>query len=160
MSSHDSGDETKATVLVYSDDSSIRERVKLALGRRPAADVPRVEYVETATEPACVKHLDSGEIDLAILDGEAAPAGGLGICRAAKNEVYDCPPVLVLIARAQDAWLANWSQADAVVSYPLDPIQLAEASARLLRIRLGHVLESDAAAVPAIEAPAVKEPAT
>lgn len=160
MSSHDSADETTAKVLVYSDDSSIRERVRLALGRRPAADVPRVEYIETATEPACVKHLDSGEIDLAILDGEANPAGGLGVCRAAKNEVHDCPPVLVLIARAQDAWLANWSQADGVVSYPLDPIQLAEAAARLLRTRLGHALESDAAAVPALEAPAVEAPAT
>lgn len=160
MSSDDSGDEPTARVLVYSDDSSIRERVRLALGRRPAVDVPRVEYIETATEPACVKHLDSGDIDLAILDGEATPAGGLGICRAAKNEVHDCPPVLVLIGRAQDAWLANWSQADAVASYPIDPIQLAEASARLLRIRLGHVLENDSAAVPAIEAPAVEASAT
>ncbi|MGH3382217.1 MAG: hypothetical protein ACRDP6_46570 [Actinoallomurus sp.] len=160
MSSHDSEAEPIATVLVYSDDSSIRERVKLALGRRPASDVPRVEYIETATEPACVKHLDSAVVDLAILDGEAAPAGGLGVCKAAKNEVYDCPPILVMIGRAQDAWLANWSQADAVVSYPLDPIKLAEASARLLRTRLGHVLESDAAAVPALEAPAVEAPAT
>jgi DNA-binding response OmpR family regulator len=154
MSSNDSGAEPTATVLVYSDDSSIRERVKLALGRRPAADVPRVEFIETATEPACVKHLDSGVVDLAILDGEANPAGGLGVCRAAKNEVYDCPPVLVLIARAQDAWLAKWSEADAVVSYPLDPIQLAAASARLLRTRLGRTLEGGEPAVPAIEAPA------
>lgn len=154
MSSNDSGGEPTATVLVYSDDASIRERVKLALGRRPAADVPRVEYIETATEPACVKHLDTGKIDLAILDGEANPAGGLGICRAAKNEVYDCPPVLVLIARAQDAWLAKWSEADAVVSYPLDPVQLASASAHLLRTRLGHVLEGGEPVAPAIEAPA------
>jgi DNA-binding response OmpR family regulator len=154
MSSNDSEAERTVTVLVYSDDSSIRERVKLALGRRPATDVPRVDYIETATEPACVKHLDSGEIDLAILDGEANPAGGLGVCRAAKNEVYDCPPVLVLIARAQDAWLAKWSEADAVVSYPLDPIQLAAASARLLRARLGHTLEGGEPVAPAIEAPA------
>lgn len=125
--------ESTVTVLVYSDDASIRERVKLALGRRPAAGLPRVEYWETATEPACRKALDSGEVDLAIVDGEATPAGGLGICRAAKNEVFRCPPVLALIARAQDAWLAKWSQADGVVMYPLEPVSLAAAAAKLLR---------------------------
>lgn len=132
--------ESTVTVLVYSDDASVRERVKLALGRRPAVDLPRVEYVETATEPACRKRLDAGGVDLAVLDGEATPAGGMGICRAAKNEVYHCPPVLVLIARAQDGWLANWSQADGVVSYPLEPVALAAAAARLLRGRLGRAL--------------------
>ena len=133
-------DEPTVTVLVYSDDAGIRERVKLALGRRPAADLPRVEYLEVATEPACRKRLDAGGIDLAILDGEATPAGGIGICRAAKNEVYQCPPILVLIARPQDAWLATWSLADGVSSYPIDPVGLAAEAARLLRAGLGHRL--------------------
>ncbi len=31
------------TVLVYSDDVKTREKVKLAVGRRPAAELPRVE---------------------------------------------------------------------------------------------------------------------
>lgn len=140
--SHPAGSdpERTATVLVYSDDAGLRQRVRMALGRRPAADLPRVEYVETATEPACVKQLDSGRVDLAVLDGEATPAGGMGICRAAKSEVYDCPPVLVLIGRAQDGWLANWSLADAVVSYPIDAVVLADTAARLLRDRAGREL--------------------
>ncbi|MQA80130.1 MAG: hypothetical protein GEV10_16875 [Streptosporangiales bacterium] len=136
------------TVLLYSDDSSIRERVKLALGRRPAADLPRVEYLETATEPAVRKMLDAGGIDLAVLDGEATPAGGLGVCRAAKNEVFRCPPILVLIGRAQDAWLANWSQADGVVSYPLEPVGLAAEAARLLRGALGATLTEGSSPAP------------
>lgn len=133
--------ESTATVLVYSDDASIREQVRLAIGHRPATDVPRVEYVETATEPVCIRHLDSGAFDLAILDGEANPAGGMGICREAKNSVFHCPPILVLIARAQDAWLANWSQADAVISYPLDPVTLANAATGLLRRRFSPAVE-------------------
>lgn len=132
--------EPTVTVLVYSDDSSIRERVKLALGRRSALDLPRIEYLETATEPACRKRLDAGGVDLAVLDGEATPAGGLGVCRAAKNEVFQCPPMLVLIARPQDAWLATWSQADGVVPYPLEPVALAAEATRLLRSRLGGSL--------------------
>jgi hypothetical protein len=47
--------------------------------------------------------------------------------------------VLVLIGRPQDGWLATWSRADAVVSYPLDPIAVAKAVADLLRQRLANV---------------------
>ena len=44
-----------------------------------------------------------------VLDGEAQPAGGMGVCRQAKDEIYDCPPVLLIIGRADDGWLATWS---------------------------------------------------
>ncbi|KAA9379788.1 response regulator transcription factor [Microbispora amethystogenes] len=123
-------------VLVYSDDAGTREKVRLAIGRRPAADVPLVEIVECATQPAVLRQLDSGEIDVAVLDGEAVPAGGMGVSRQAKDEVHDCPPILLLIARRDDRWLANWSRADAVVAHPLDPVVLAEAVADLMRRRL------------------------
>jgi DNA-binding response OmpR family regulator len=122
-------------VLVYSDDSNTRAEVVLSLGKRPHPDLPPVEYVECATAPVVVATLDAGGIDLAILDGEAVPVGGMGICRQVKDEVYQCPPVLVLIGRREDAWLATWSRADAVVSHPLDPLVLAETVVRLLRPR-------------------------
>ncbi|GAB2860389.1 hypothetical protein GCM10022221_69940 [Actinocorallia aurea] len=122
-------------VLVYSDDAATREQIRLAIGRRPAADLPPVEYVECATQPAVVRLLDAGGIDLAVLDGEAQPAGGLGVCRQAKDEVYDCPPVLAVIARRDDGWLATWSRADAVVTQPLDPFAVAKSAAQLLRRR-------------------------
>jgi DNA-binding response OmpR family regulator len=128
--------ERTLTVLVYSDDATVRSAVRTALGRRPAADLPRVEYVECATEPMVIRHLDAGGIDLAVLDGEAVPAGGMGICRRMKNEIYGAPPVLLLTGRPQDAWLATWSQAEAVVPHPLDPVVLAEAAAVLLRPRV------------------------
>lgn len=128
--------ESTMTILVYSDDRTTRESVRLALGRRPAADLPKIEIVETATHPATIKRLDAGGIDVAVLDGEAVPSGGMGIARQLKNEVYQAPPVLVLIGRAQDAWLAAWSRADAVVSHPLDPVAVADAVAGLMRRQL------------------------
>ena len=109
------------SVLVYSDDVTVRESVMMALGRRPVAELPRLEYVEVATEPTVIRRMDAGGIDLVILDGEATPAGGMGICRQLKDEIYRCPPVLVLIGRSQDAWLATWSRADAVVPHPDRP---------------------------------------
>ncbi|MET7281183.1 hypothetical protein ABZS29_23300 [Kribbella sp. NPDC005582] len=120
-------------VLVYSDDRTTRESVRLALGKRPAADLPTLEYVECATEPAVIKAMDKGGIDLAILDGEAVPAGGMGIARQLKDEIFNCPPVLVITGRPQDAWLATWSRAEAAVSHPIDPVRLAEVTAELLR---------------------------
>ena len=123
------------TLLVYSDDRDVRAQVILALGRRPHPDLPEVTYVEVATEPVVIAHLDAGGVDLAILDGEAVPAGGLGIAKQAKDEIYRCPPIVVLTGRPQDAWLATWSRAEAAVPHPLDPIRLAETVVTLLRAR-------------------------
>ena len=120
-------------VLVYSDDRNTREQVRMALGRRPAADLPPVEFVDVATEWAVLEELNKGGIALAILDGEATPAGGLGVCRTIKQEVFQSPPILIVIARPQDQWLASWSRADGVVSHPIDPITTAAAAAELLR---------------------------
>ncbi|MET9846343.1 response regulator transcription factor [Streptomyces ossamyceticus] len=122
-----------ATVLVYSDDSNTREQVRLATGRRPASDVPFVEFLECATPAAVVKELDKGGIDVCVLDGEAVPMGGMGLCRQIKDEVFECPPVLLLIGRPQDAWLATWSRADGAVTLPVDPVEFASALASLLR---------------------------
>jgi DNA-binding response OmpR family regulator len=123
-------------VLVYSDDVHTREQVILAVGRRPHPDLPEVEYVEVATEPVVIQNMDAGHIVLAILDGEAVPAGGLGIAKQLKDEIRDCPPIVVLTGRPQDAWLATWSRAEAAVSHPIDPIHLAEAVTALLRERV------------------------
>ncbi len=128
-------EDSTVTVLIYSDDVGIRAEMKKALGRRPAADVPRVRFFECATEPAVIAAMDAGGIELAILDGEARPAGGMGICRQLKEEIYHCPPVIVLTGRAQDNWLAAWSRADAAVPHPIDPMVLANVSADALRLR-------------------------
>ena len=123
-------------VLVYSDDVNTRQQVILALGRRPHPDLPEVEYVEVATEPVVLNAMDAGGIALAILDGEAVPAGGMGIAKQLKDEIYRCPPILVLTGRPQDAWLATWSRADGAVAHPLDPIELAQTAVTLLRTRV------------------------
>jgi DNA-binding response OmpR family regulator len=129
---HASAEDT-LRILVYSDDSDTRRKVVLGLGRRPHPDLPEAEYVEVATEPVVLQQMDSGSIDLAILDGEAVPAGGMGIAKQLKDEIYRCPPILVLTGRPQDAWLATWSRADGAVPHPIDPLLLSETVLRLLR---------------------------
>lgn len=60
----------------------------------------------------------------------------MGVCRQIKDEIFRCPPVLLLIGRPQDAWLATWSRADAAVTHPVEPVGFADALAALLRSRL------------------------
>ncbi|HEX9528416.1 MAG TPA: hypothetical protein VF951_13035 [Streptosporangiaceae bacterium] len=122
-------------VVVYSHDADVRSRIRLAIGRRPAPDVPEAEVIEVATQAALIRLLDRGGAEVMVLDGEAQPAGGMGICRQAKDEIYHCPPVLLIIGRPDDGWLATWSRADAVISHPIDPKALAQALAGLMRQR-------------------------
>jgi DNA-binding response OmpR family regulator len=127
------------TILLYASDRTIRENVRLAIGRKVAADLPPVQVLEVATQPAVITAMDAGGIDLVILDGEAVP-GGMGLCRQLKDEIADCPPIAVLTGRRDDAWLATWSRADGVVPHPVDPIRLPETVADLLRPRTGRAL--------------------
>ncbi|GAA1953754.1 hypothetical protein [Catenulispora subtropica] len=123
-------------VLIYSDDSTTREKVVMALGRRVAADLPPIRTSEFATADAVVSAVDKGGFDILILDGEATPAGGMGVCRQLHDEIYQCPPVLVLTGRPQDGWLATWSRAEAWTPHPIDPVALADSVAELVRTRL------------------------
>jgi DNA-binding response OmpR family regulator len=128
----DLGADEVLTILLYASDRTTRQNVRLALGRKVAADVPPVRLLEVATQAAVLNAMDAGGIDLAILDGEAVP-GGMGISRQLKDEVLRCPPILLLIGRPDDAWLATWSRADGAVSHPVDPVQLPAVVAALLR---------------------------
>jgi DNA-binding response OmpR family regulator len=120
-------------VLVYSSNARTREQVRLALGTRIHPELPELTYTDVATGPMVIGLLDAGGFDLVILDGEASPVGGMGIAKQLKDEIDQCPPVLVLTGRADDAWLASWSRAEAAVPHPIDPIRLGEAVVGLMR---------------------------
>lgn len=125
-------------ILLYSDDVTTRDKVRLAVGKRPARDVTVESWHEVATGPMALAAAESGSFDLLILDGEAGKVGGMGLARQLKNEVYECPPILVLTGRPQDAWLAAWSMADLAVPHPLDPIVMAAGVAELGRRAQGR----------------------
>lgn len=119
-----------ARIMLYSDDRTVREQVLLALGKRLADRA--LDVFEVATAPAAITAMDTSEFDLLILDGEAVPYGGMGLSHQLKSEFEPCPPVLLLVARSADAWLATWSEADGIASYPIDPIALPAEAAKLL----------------------------
>jgi DNA-binding response OmpR family regulator len=131
--------ETKKQIIVYSDDSSVRSQIASALGVRAAKDLPEHEIHEFATGSALRAYVDTKNLaggfraDLFILDGEAAQEGGMGMARQLKDEVFNCPPIVVITGRKEDKWLAGWSLAEASVVHPIDPFTLAKTVAELLR---------------------------
>jgi DNA-binding response OmpR family regulator len=139
MESQAGSSKKKKQIAIYSDDSSVRAAVIQALGNRIADDLPEHEVHEFATGPALRQYIDrksqdgTFKIDLFIVDGEATPEGGLGVARQLKDEVFNCPPVLAITGRKDDAWLAAWSKVEASVLHPIDPFTLARTVGDLLR---------------------------
>ena len=87
--------------------------------------------------PALRLYLDQGgKADLFILDGEAVPEGGMGVARQLKDEIFNCPPVLLIVARREDNWLASWSRAEDVAIQPIDPFTFGKKAADLLSARI------------------------
>lgn len=128
---HDSALAT--VILVYSDDQSVRAAVRSALGSKLPGERLRHKVVDFATADALRLYIrEKRKIDLFILDGEAVPEGGLGLAHALKDELIDCPPIMVIIQRPQDSWLARWSGAEAIISHPIDPFSLGQKVAELL----------------------------
>jgi CheY-like chemotaxis protein len=119
-------DPRRITLLVYSSSATVRERVRSALGTRPAPGI-EIDIVDATTGAEVVARCDEGDIDVALLDGESAPTGGLGLCRQLKDELDAPPPVLVIVGRRDDAWLATWSRAEGVIQHPIDAMQISDA---------------------------------
>ena len=126
-------DARPATVLVYSHRPGVRAAVRTAVGRRPAADVGPLTYVECDNGDDVVDTVEGGGVDLCIFDGEAQPTGGMALSRQLTEEMADRPAVCVLIARQPDRWLAHWSMADATLPFPVDPLTAPRVVAELLR---------------------------
>lgn len=124
----------KLVIALYSDDSTVRSSIITALGKQLDTTLAPHEVKEFATADALRLYVDSKkQVDLFILDAEAVPEGGMGVARQLKDEVFNCPPVLLVTARLQDNWLAAWSKAEATVTHPIDPFTIATKCAALLK---------------------------
>ena len=126
--------QTVYTVLLYSDRAEVRDRMRTAVGTRPAPDLT-VDFVEASTYDECVRLVDTYRVDLLLLDGEAQPAGGIGVARQLRDELPDPPPICLAVARAADRWLAAYAEADATLVHPLDPVTTGQTVAALLHAR-------------------------
>lgn len=117
-------------VVVYSSDRDVRELVHTSLmlsDPRPAGVGHRGLRHGGGGDPG-----DGRRRCRAGHPRRRSPAGRNGDCPAIEGRSFRCPPILILTGRPQDAWLATWSRADAVVPRPISPFDLAAAVVQLL----------------------------
>ncbi len=128
----DSTEKDTVNILLYSDNSDFRRNVMNAVGIRPGKGMPKVNWVEAATEAGAVMKYKADDFDLLILDGETQKVGAMALLRRLDVEFDNVPPSITVIARQQDSWIANFSGTTKILNYPLDPIELQETVTELL----------------------------
>lgn len=118
------------TIVVASDAPSVRAEVVAVVGE------PGTDIVEVNTGHAVVRAVDEHEPDLVVVDLQMGNMGGMAVCLELRlEESYgNLPhvPVLMLLDRRADVFLARRSGAEGWIVKPLDPIRLRRATAALL----------------------------
>ena len=97
---------------------------------------PDVDVVEVASGPEVVSTVLANPPDLVVVDMQMGNMGGMAVCLELRlDESYlDIPhvPVLMLLDRRPDVFLARRSGAEGWLVKPLDPLRLRRAVATLL----------------------------
>ena len=128
----DSTEKETTNILLYSDDSDFRRNVINAVGIRPGKGMPKINWVEAATEAGAVMKYEADDFDLLILDGETQKVGAMALLRRLEVEFDNLPPSITVIARQQDSWIARFSGTTKILYYPIDPIEMQETVSELL----------------------------
>jgi DNA-binding response OmpR family regulator len=123
-------------VVIVSDSASVREEVRSAL-----VD-PDVTVREITVGRLLLPAVSERVPDLAVIDLQIGNMGGMAACLDLRLEESSdrLPhiPVLMLLDRRADVFLARRSQADGWIVKPLDPLRLHAAMAALLRGETYH----------------------
>jgi len=118
-----------ATILVASDAPSVRAEVLAVV------DEPGAEVIEIDSGPAVAPAVAEYQPDLVIVDLQMGNMGAMAVCLELRlEESYgNLPhvPVLMLLDRRADVFLARRSDAEGWVVKPLDPMRLRKATRAL-----------------------------
>jgi DNA-binding response OmpR family regulator len=117
------------TIVVASDAPSVRADVVAVVGE------PGTEIIEVDSGQAVAPAVDEHEPDLVVVDLQMGSMGGMAVCLELRlEESYgNLPhvPVLMLLDRRPDVFLAKRSGAEGWIVKPLDPIRLRKATTAL-----------------------------
>jgi DNA-binding response OmpR family regulator len=118
------------TILVASDLSTLRREIEAVISG------PDVEVRSVTSGPEVVSFVAEETPDLVIVDMQMGNMGGMAVCLELRlQESYDAIdhiPVLMLLDRRPDVFLARRSGAEGWLVKPLDPIRLRRAVTALL----------------------------
>ena len=118
-------------VLIVSEHRVQRARAASMLRSRPDVDV-----TEAASAQEAKRLLVDEDFDVLVIDGDLAPQGGFSFLYEfhlqAEFAGTPTPPAIVLTARPEDRWLADWAHAATTLPKPVDPFDVARTVDELL----------------------------
>jgi DNA-binding response OmpR family regulator len=127
---------TGVKALVISPDPELRRLLEVAVRTAERRTGEPWEYLEASNGIYALKIAWRERPDLVVADEIASGAGAFAVAKDLRGATEPFPGAIVLVlARAQDEWLARWSGADAWVIKPVDPFELADTVERLLGSR-------------------------
>jgi DNA-binding response OmpR family regulator len=119
-------------VLLVSPDHESRAMMRLIVRSIERAVGSPLRFLEASDGEEGARTGLRARPDAIVADEIASRAGGFALARALRGDPdpYD-GPIVILLERRQDAWLARWSGADAWFVKPVDPFEVAD---RLLEL--------------------------
>lgn len=124
---------TPVKALLISADPKVRQTLRVTLGAVERGVGGPWRYLEAADGLEGIRVAWRELPDVVVADEIASRAGAFAVVKELKGAMDPFPGVIVVVlARKQDEWLAEWSGADAWFVKPVDPFALADTVLALL----------------------------
>jgi DNA-binding response OmpR family regulator len=119
--------------LLVSSSPTVRDQMAVSVTAVERRTGEPIEFLEAANGEIAVRVAWRERPQIVIADEMASRAGAFAMARDLRGAEQPFPGVIViLLDRPHDAWLANWSGADAWFVKPFDPFELADTMVDLL----------------------------
>lgn len=114
-------------VLLVSPEPAMRELMAVAVAGIERALGEPVVFIQAADGLQGIKRARREDLDMIVAEQSASRAGAFALAKELRVSHEPFPGgIVVLLDRAQDWWLAQWSGADAWFTKPVDPFALAD----------------------------------
>jgi DNA-binding response OmpR family regulator len=121
-------------VLLVSPDANARDLMRISVGSLERRLSEPVSFLDAPNGELGAKVGLRERPDAVVADEIASRAGAFSMARDLRGapEPY-LGPIVIILERKHDAWLARWSGADAWFVKPVDPFELADRLVELIR---------------------------
>jgi DNA-binding response OmpR family regulator len=124
----------RVRVLLVSPDAEARDLLRIAVGSIERRLGESVSFLEAQDGEQGARIGLRERPDAVVADEIASRAGAFSLARDLRGAVEPYRgPIVILLERKHDAWLARWSGADAWLIPPLDPFELADRLVELIQ---------------------------
>ena len=121
-------------VLLVSPDADARDLLRIAVGSIERRLGESVSFLEAQEGEQGARIGLRERPDAVVADEIASRAGAFSLARDLRGALDPYRgPIVILLERKHDAWLARWSGADAWLVPPLDPFELADRLVELIQ---------------------------